>query len=802
MKAQSWNEDWNYRRQGEAAWQRVTLPHDAMIHDLRDPQSPGKDANAYFVGGVYEYEKRFTAPAEWARQHVEVEFGGVYRDSKVYLNGELIAGWPYGYVPFTANLDGALHPGEENVLRVVADNSRLPNSRWYSGGGIYREVRLLTGAKTHIAWKGVQISTLTANKDAEIGVSVSIAGVENSGVAEKAFDVYTEVYDDRGNCAAVVSGCEGTVTVPNARLWSEDIPFLYRYRTSLSRNGEVLDVEEGIFGIRKLSWSNRGLFLNGERILLRGACIHHDNGVLGAAAWPQAEERKIRILKENGYNAVRISHHPASDAFLSACDKLGMYVMDEGFDMWYKSKNPYDYSLDFPEWHLRDLEAMVRQDFNHPSVLLYSIGNEVSEPAEKKGLETAKEMIDFLHRLDGNRAVTGGMNLMIMFLSGRGMGLYDEGGLAAGRDDERNTGKPDAREQVSGSLFFNHMVSTMGKVFNNISNLNAAERAASPVLDLLDIAGYNYAPGRYPKEGKLHPNRVLLGSETYPQDIAKNWAMVEKYPYVVGDFMWTGWDYIGEAGIGAWNYEGTSILNVRYPWLLADAGAIDITGHPGAEAYYAATVWNRAKEPYLGVRPVNQDQKRLMKTAWRGTNAVDSWSWKGCDGREAIVEVYGRGEKAELSLNGEIIGTKRLKDYKAVFRTFYIPGTLSVRILDKNGRETGRKILLSEKGKLQLRLHIEEKAPKAGDLIHLNIEVVGENGVVESNDDRQLKITVEQGELLGFGSARPKTAERFDSGETTAYYGRALAVLRVGNRGLKLKVSGRWLAEEEITLTV
>ena len=790
MITTEWNEGWRYRKNGEDIWQNVTLPHDAMIHDKRDPASPGKDANGYFIGGVYEYEKRFTAPSDWAEKHLEVEFGGIYRNSKVYCNGVLVAQRPYGYVPFTAVLDDAIRPGEENVLRVVADNSELPSSRWYSGGGIYREVRLLTGEKAHIAWKGVQISTLSVHPEAEIGVSITS---ENTTGCE----AFTEIFDGEV-CVVSGRGTRLTLTIPDAKLWSEEYPSLYRYRTTLSRNGEVMDVEEGSFGIRKLSWSNKGLFLNGKRILLRGACIHHDNGVLGAAAFPQAEERKIRILKENGYNAVRISHHPASDALLAACDKLGVYVMDEAFDMWYKSKNPYDYARDFETWHLRDLEAMVRQDFNHPSVILYSIGNEVSEPAEPKGLQTAKEMIDYLHSLDANRAVTGGMNLMIMFLSSKGKGLYDDGGLAAQQAGEKTS----TREKVSGSLFFNRMVSTMGKLVNAISNLDAAEKAASGVLNALDIPGYNYASGRYPKEGKRHPDRVLFGSETYPQDIAKNWAMVEKYPYVVGDFMWTGWDYLGEAAIGAWNYEGTSLLNVAYPWLLSGAGAIDITGKPGAEAFYAATVWKQTEQPYLGVRPVKHSGKALMKSAWRGTNAIDSWSWHGCEGKEAFVEVYGRGSKAELSMNGKVIGIKTLRDYKACFKTRYEAGTLTVRILSKDGRETGKTELRSSVGAPRLRLRTEEETVKPGDLVHLHVEIVGENGEVEANADRPLILTIEGGELLGFGSANPKTEDSFDSGESHSYYGRALAVLRAGDQDLRVTVSAGMLKTEELVIAV
>ncbi|MDE7187195.1 MAG: glycoside hydrolase family 2 protein, partial [Lachnospiraceae bacterium] len=545
MKRQDFNTGWNYCKEGSGNVIPVTLPHDAMIHDTRDPGSPGTHANAYFPGGIYIYEKTFDVPEEWKGKHVLFEFGGVYKNAKVYLNDKEVGGRPYGYVPFTVCGDGFFKYGAENTIKVVADNSRLPNSRWYSGGGIYRPVSLVVGGKTHIEWEGVHISTLSY-QSAQIQVETNANGGE----------VYVEILD--ASAEKVVARGKGKniiLDIPNAKLWSEDMPYLYRYRTTLKENNEVVDEASGSFGIRKVEWNKNGLFVNGKETLLRGACIHHDNGVLGACTYAKSEERRIRILKENGYNAIRMSHHPAGRELLDACDKYGMYVMDETFDMWYYHKNKYDYATDFPEWYLKDIGAMVEQDFNHPSVIMYSIGNEVSEPYKPEGVAKAKEMIDFIHGLDRNRAVTAGMNLMIMYMASKGKGIYkEEGGRAR---EEKKAGKhKKKKEEASGSLFFNLMVSMIGTGMNKQANSDKADQVVSPVLDELDIAGYNYASGRYPLEGTKHPNRIIVGSETFPQDIAKNWAMVKKYPYLIGDFMWTGWDYIGEAAIGSWNYEG------------------------------------------------------------------------------------------------------------------------------------------------------------------------------------------------------------------------------------------------------
>jgi hypothetical protein len=513
--------------------------------------------------------------------------------------------------------------------------------------------------------------------------------------------------------------------------------------------------------------------------LLRGGCIHHDNGILGAATYAKSEERRVRILKECGFNAVRSAHNPASPAFLAACDRYGLYVMDEAFDMWYVRKSKFDYGLDFKEWWQRDVASMVAQDFNHPSVILYSIGNEVSEPGKPEGVTVGKELIDYVHELDASRPVTGGFNLMIMGNYAKGKGQYDN----VDQEETAKGNQTDGKEPKNASLMFNMMAAMVGTGMNSAGNSAAVDRVTTPILDAVDIAGYNYASGRYPLEGKQHPNRLIFGSETFPQDIAKNWAMVQKYPYLVGDFMWTAWDYLGEAGIGAWSYTGGMPFNRPYPWVLAGAGVIDILGIPDASCRYAQMVWGQIDHPVIGVRPVNHPGVRVSKSVWRGTNAMESWSWQGCTGNKAQVEVYANAATVELLLNGKSLGKKKLKEYKAMFTTKYAPGTLTAVAYDAAGRETGCWSLTSATGNITISAQPEEPVVRSGDIVYIPVALMGENGVVESNADRALTVTVTGGELLAFGSANPCTEEQYHTGTFTTYYGRALAIVRAGEPG-------------------
>ena len=765
MQRQSFNQNWTFREEnGEAV--SVTLPHDAQIGAARSKDAPGGSGHGYFTGGRYIYTKEFDVPSEWSGRHSELLFEGVYRNAEVFVNGEKAGEHRYGYTPFTVVLDGVLKFGEKNTLEVRADNSELPNSRWYSGGGIYRPVWLLQGGKTFIPWQGVKVRTLSADP-AEILVTTETGGDAEGAVAS------VSVYDG-DTLAAQGGGSEVRLAVPGAKLWSDENPHLYRAEVRLTKDGVLLDETEVTFGIRGLSWSPQGFFVNGVSTLLRGGCIHHDNGVIGAVSFKESELRKVRILKESGFNAVRISHNPASTALLEACDELGMYVMDEAFDMWYNRKNLYDYGRDFETCWREDITAMVTNDYNHPSVIMYSIGNEVAEPHEQRGLDAGKAMISLIHALDPGRPVTCGLNLMVLSRAAKGQGIYQDGKQNTGSDKPQKE-----KKATNGSLAFNIMASFIGTGMNKGGNSPKVDALASPFCDALDIVGYNYGSGRYPLDGKAHPDRILVGSETFPQDICRNWAMVKKFPYLVGDFMWTAWDYLGEAGIGAWSYTGGMPFNRPYPWLLAGAGVIDILGVPDASCRYAATVWGEMKHPVIGVRPVNHPGVRVSKSVWRGTNAVESWAWQNCSGFKAEIEVYSDEASVELFLNGKSLGRKKLRDFKAFYKTAYEPGELKAVAYDASGKAVSEHTLTSAEGRRSVAVLPEKDRYEAGEIAYVNVVIRGENGVVEYNDDRKLKAAVSGAELIGFGSANPRTEESYTSGEFTTYYGRAQAVVRV-----------------------
>lgn len=761
VKVEDFNEGWLFSKEGGGIQKAVTLPHDAMLFEGRRADNPSGGACACFGGGVYRYEKRFMAPKEWKDGIVQVYFEGAYQKSTVLLNGNPAGGCSYGYSAFLVSLEGLLY-GEENLLTVIVENDKMPNSRWYTGSGIYRPVRLLIGKKQHIKWQGVKIQTLSY-APAKIRVQTEHTGG----------DVEAEILYG-GKIAAEAKGEDVEIQIPDAKLWSAKEPNLYQCRVTLKDGGEIKDQVVENFGIRVIEYSSQGLFINGEETLLKGGCVHHDNGILGAKSFAESEWRRVRILKESGYNAIRSSHNPCAIEMLKACDYYGMYMMDETWDMWFSHKNKFDYASDFTKGYRFDLKSMVEKDYNHPSVIMYSIGNEVSEPATKKGLSLTREMVEYLHELDCSRPVTGGFNLMIMAKAAEGKGIYKEDG---GRDKK-------SEQQMNSSMMFNIITSMVGSGMNKAGNSRKVDLLTSPALDELDIAGYNYASGRYPLEAKCHPDRVIFGSETFPKEIVKNWRMVEKYPYLIGDFMWTSWDYLGEAGSGAWGYTSDAAgFEKPYPWILAEMGAIDILGNPNGELFRAQAVWKHLKHPVLAVQPVNHPGKRPAKSAWRGTNAIPSWSWKGCEGNRAVVEVYYDAAKVELFLNDKKLGTKAVKDFRAVFRTKYMPGKLTAVAYDASGKELGRDTLVSAKGKAGIRIVPEKETAAPGEIVYLSIRRTDENGIVESNADHLLTAEVRGGELLGFGSAAPRTEESYAAGSYHTYYGYAQAVLRAGKEG-------------------
>lgn len=779
MERQLFCEGWLFGEKGEKKVS-ISLPHDAMQIQGRRPDAPSGSGGAFFQGGEYEYEKKFWVPENWRKKDVFLEFEGIYPQAKICLNGKTAGECRYGYSLFQVPLKGLLY-NEYNDLCIEVDNKDLPNSRWYSGAGIYRPVWLLTGEKEHIEIDGIRIKTLSSDP-ARIRVDV-----KHTKKDCKDKDVLIEIFYD-GKKITEKEGEHAEIDIPDAKLWSDETPDLYQCVVTLKNENKIVDVENRKFGIRTIEWSTNGLKINGRNTLLRGGCIHHDNGILGARNYETSEWRRIKRLKEYGFNAIRASHNPASRITLEACDSLGVYVLDETWDMWNKSKTKYDYGTRFMENYENDLVSLVAKDYNHPSVIMYSIGNEITEPATSEGVELAGEIVKKIKNLDPDRPVTAGINLTLLLLA-----MMEQNPLGS------EEAIPDTSDM--NSTVYNQMVLEWGNSMTMAAATEAADKVSSPVFDTLDIAGYNYAVSRYEKESEVHPERIIVGSETYVYDLAKNWPLVEKYPYVIGDFMWTAWDYLGEAGIGGWSYDSDDKVTQRkYPWLLADTGAIDLLGNETAEAGMAAVVWGKRKIPYIGVCPVNHPGVIPTKAIWRGSNALPYWSYSGCEGNPADIEVYGCGHEVELFLNGRPVGRKMFKDCRADFQTTYESGELKAVMYDEDGNFLSESRLRSAEGRTKIRVEKEENIK--GNLIYLDISLVGENGEIECNKDTLLKVSVENGELLGFGSANPKTEENFLTGEYHTYYGRSQAVIKVYGEQTVVKVEGEGMEMVSELITV
>ncbi|MBQ9174157.1 MAG: DUF4982 domain-containing protein [Bacteroidales bacterium] len=783
-------EGWEFWSDANPSHVNVNLPHDAMIGEKRSADAPSGSGGAYFDGGVYHYEKSFEVTPEMMEKSVNFSFGGVYRNSKVFINGREAGGAVYGYIPFTVSADGLLSQGT-NTIRVDVDNSETPNSRWYSGSGIFRPVRMVVKDKVNVS--SVKVTTKS--------ISPAVIVVEATHNGDEAF---VEITDAVGGRIAKtdIEGGRAEITIPGAKLWSAESPNLYIAKVSVKKDGKVTDTVSERFGLRIITWDGNGFYVNGENVLLKGGCLHHDNGVLGAVENQEAAYRKIATLKEYGFNAIRSSHNPTSDEILRACDELGMYVMDELWDMWFFSKTEHDYANYFRDNYISDIETFVARDYNHPSVVMYSIGNEVSEPAMEGGMDVAHSIIDNLHRLDPSRPVTGGINLMILATSAMGQNLFAQQQNQDGQDG----GATGLASVLGGgpltSTAYNAMVSMIGDSMSG-DNLKTpfVDQITSPVLDALDIAGYNYGKGRYEIEGEEHPGRIIVGSETMPYDIAKNWKMVERIPYLVGDFMWTAWDYIGEVGIGAWSHEADALgFSKPYPWLLADTGAFDITGQPNGEAFLAKATWeSEPGNPYLCVQPLMDGD--LVKAAWRGTNSVPSWSWPGQEGKTAVVEVFSAADKIQLFKDGKLLGEKNVQNNWTTFEVEYTPGTLEA-VAFVGGKECGRTALNSATGKASLKLSPEKILTKGGDVVYVDVEIVGENGEVYFGKESMLNASVEGGTLLGFGSAKPRSDSYFGTGHYPSWMGHALAVVKVGPTGkATLTVGGEGLDAVKVNVS-
>lgn len=798
----AFNDGWQVRKPvgpfaaamgGPAQVLDVTLPHDAMRDMDRHADAPAGAGSGYSPSAAWTYLKTFDVPVAWLGSWVALEIDGAAARSLVYINGNLVASRPNAYARFYVELGPYLNYGGSNEIRIEV-RTHL-DSRWYSGAGLYRGVRLIVTGNVHIAPDGVRVST--PDVDAELAAVEVASSITNETRVVRTVRVATHLIDASGETAGhevspVTVNPGDTMTmrqrifVRNPQRWSVETPNLYTASVIVTNGEDELDALAVDFGIRTVQVDPlRGLRINGAAVKLRGTCVHHDNGPLGSVSLPRAEERKMRKLKEAGFNAIRTAHNPASQSLLDACDRVGMLVMNEAFDMWEHEKSEYDYARDFSEWWERDIEAMVNGSFNHPSVIMYSIGNEIIELGKPSGAVLNRRIAEKVRSCDATRPVTNGINTFLM---------VDAAPIieAAGGLNSLMGGDP-------------------SNIFDRIAASHEVSAAVEEIASALDITGYNYAESRYAMDADSHPNRVVVGSETFPTTIASNWAKVLAHPHVLGDFTWTGWDYLGEAGIGGAAYEedeGVSRSFAReFPYLTAYCGDIDITGFRRPASYYREIVFGFRSEPYIAVRRPNRyDHTRITVNAWGWSDSIASWSWAGYEGKPIVVEVYADADEVELLLDGTSLGRSAVgiqRELIAEFETVYAPGAL-VAVAYRGGVEVSRTSLASAASVVELHMVADANAIAADgqDLVYVDIALTDAKGMVHSGKDTPVTISINgPGALAGFCSANPMTTERFDGSTRTTFDGRALAIIRATGEGeIVVTASAKGMPTQTVTI--
>lgn len=852
MIRKNFNQNWQFLKGGNNAASSaflgtdsihmVHLPYDAMIHEERTPDVESGAQTGFYPGGEYIYQKNFIAPEEWKEKKVLLEFEGIYQTAMVYINGALAATNLYGYSNFYVELNRWLSYGEENRIKVIANNSMAPNSRWYTGSGIYRDVKLMVGGRIHVPADGVRITTLAADsKSAVVEISVRLQSI---GRAKERIKVKVFLEQDKNPIAqdqqTVVmypdtqEMSRHLICIENPKLWDCDTPNLYQCRiqieseennlTENTKNGLTKNAENGLknaqniltkntenglenaqnmltkntgnildettetFGIRTLLLDSvHGIRLNGKEVKLRGTCIHHDNGILGATTLKRAEERRCRQLKEAGFNSIRSAHHPISKAMLNACDRYGILIMDELSDMWTLHKNPYDFALHFQECWEEVAEQMVAKDYNHPSVILYSSGNEITEAGSDAGAAINRKICNHLHKLDHTRYTTMGLNGLMT----AGVRLKEIMG-----DVIKKFGslQPDGQGNQDGSNAFNSFMSLMdgerGAYFATHPLLTEALEGCSSSSDII---GLNYLTDRHIAEHELHPNKTVLGTETYPADIVRLWGIVKRYPHVLGDFTWTGYDYLGEAGCGIFHYDNTANFSSVYPERTASIGDLDLIGYRRPISYLREIVYGIRKEPYIAVERLNRYGMTCSKTPWMHKDNIASWTWHGYENKPAIVDVYADAEEVELFLNGRSLGRKPAGEaygFTATYEVLYEAGELTA-VSYQDGKEIGRFSLATAGEEVQLCVQADRTALCADgeDLSFITVKLTDKQGRENLFASRKVAVSVEgAGRLEAFGSADPQALGSYDDTEWNTYDGYVMAVVRAGEEEGRIKV--------------
>jgi beta-galactosidase len=753
----------------DSDWRSVDLPHDWSVEDLPampaetpprtigpfDRKSEGGTATGFAIGGEGWYRKRFILQAQTVGR-VEILFEAIYADSDVWVNGHHLGSHANGYTPVAYDLTPHLTVSGENVLAVRVRNIGK-NSRWYSGSGIHRHVWLdVLPQQARIARYGVVVATQrVTSAGADLAISTHLED------AQSGLSVLTRVRDNNGRQVAEVTApatgeMRQSLRIAAPRLWSPDSPALYTLETELRRGRTVLDSSSIPFGICIVSFDvQQGMTINGVTTKLRGGCIHHDNGLLGAAAFDAAEDRKVLLLKARGYNAVRPSHNLFAPAFLSACDRHGMLVIAETFDVWRQPKLPQDYSAHFDADWRTDLAAIVQSTRHHPSIIMWSIGNEIPERNSAGGVETQWQLANEVHRLDPTRAVTAALNGFV--------------------------GKP--------------MIATE----------QTARRGSAGMVDqaaalFLDVVGYNYKLADYELDHQRFPTRVFFGTESFPKEAAAIWELSDRSPWLIGDFVWTAMDYLGEAGIGgstqtSASNAGSMAAFSAWPWVNAFCGDIDLIGQQKPPSLARDVIWGRSQLEVTVQRPLPAGKIDVARF-WGWPDEQPSWTWPGAEGQSLTVHAYTAGDRVELRLDGRILTSKSVTaaNLKHIeFTASYQPGVLEV-VAFRNGVELARRRLATVGAAAAIRVTPERSTGGVGrsDVSFVGIAIIDANGQIVPDATHRVELSIAgPAELIAFGSANPLAVGSLQSPLAQTWNGRALAILRGTARAGRVQLVAR-----------
>ncbi|MBQ8351163.1 MAG: DUF4982 domain-containing protein [Clostridia bacterium] len=756
MRKTLFSKDWYLSAPGTNGRIHIDLPNDYSVTQPRDPKAPGGGRNGFFVGGIGFYTKFFTP--EEGKHHI-LDIDGAYACSEYVLNHDWLAKHPHGYTPFLLDLTDHLRHGITNKLEITT-NDMQPSTRWYSGAGIYRDVFMWTGGDVRIEpWDAFITTPTVTDTSAEVCVAYTVSADRDTTVTLRA-----EVRNAKGKAVAkqvisldAVTGKNDltlTLTVQKPHRWDMDDPYLYTLYTAIEENGELLDDSENTFGIRTMTVdAEHGFRLNGKTRKLRGGCIHHDHGVLGAACFPAAEERKLRLLKEAGFNALRIAHNPPSLTLLELCDRMGIIVMDEAFDMWNRPKTMQDYHLFFGEWWAKDIESMVKRDRNHPCVLTYSIGNEISErDGNSDGISWARRLVAEVRRYDDTRFITSGIQY------------------------PWNNPTPGDPADYS-------------KDFMERFPKNSWEMRTEKYMAELDVPGYNYQYSKYESDHALYPDRVMWGSETHTLRFFDSWHEVSRLPYVLGDFTWTAYDNLGEAGAGRflWARDGfiPGISIAGWPWRTCYQGDLDLCGYRRPQAYFREAIWLGNKEPRIFTTHPEHVGEGFSDTGWHFFDVHETWTFDDKYlGKPVKVETYTDADEIEWILNGASLGRSVPEKAIASMEIPYEKGEITA-VAYKNGEECSRYSLHTVGKPVALRLCPESKTLAADnrDLCYLQVEIVDEHGDRVTEAKHELTCLVDGGELMGIFSGDPCNEDQYGSPHCHAFDGRALVIVRAKEPG-------------------